>query len=160
LLQGLRLNNRHKEAHALFRTRYAELQPRFEASEAGIADYSILPEGIWLARWAGDEALASTLIERFGSKLDEVRDEGVFGSLAMPDFFMSVARHDLDTARQQLAEMPESAWSYMSWLLRHDPVMVEVAATSEGREIIENARLRRQRQVERLKDAAPEGFLE
>jgi TolB-like protein len=159
LLQSLRLNDRYEEAHALFLARYAELQPRFEANEAGIGDYGLLPEGIWTARRAGDEALALTLIERFSNKLDEIRDEGVFGSMFMPDLLMAVARDDLNTARLQLTNMPEYSWAYVSWLLRHDPVMVDVAASPEGRRIIQNAEIRRQRQVERLRESAPEGLL-
>ena len=81
-------------------------------------------------------------------------------SMTMPDFVMAVARNDIDAARQRLSEMPEYGWAYLSWLLRRDPAMAEVANTPEARRIIEAVSSRRQRQLERLQESAPAGLLE
>jgi TolB-like protein/Tfp pilus assembly protein PilF len=158
-LHSLRMHGRSGEALALFKARYAELRPRLEANTAGLEDYGLLVEGLWLARAEDEAELAEDLRVRIETKLDELRELGLMGDLFIPDLHMAVARGDMDRARELLGEMPEQAVFYLSGLLRLDPIFAELADTAEGQALIVQAEARRDAMRERLQAEAPAGLL-
>lgn len=159
LLGSLRINGEYEEAFERFRTRFEELQPRFNANDAGLDDYGTLVEGVMLARQLGETALADRATQLYADKVDEVRELGLFGDFAIPDLFIALMRQDLEAAETALASAEPSSWTYLSFLMRVDPVYAELARTPSGVRLVAQNRERRQQQTERLRADAPAELL-
>jgi TolB-like protein len=158
LFTSLRVNRRFDEAWELSEHHLAAKRAAFESGEAGVHDYNLLIEGMWLARRMGDDEGYLERYELFMPRYDEIRASEVFSfGYTVPDLILAVVSGDHDSAAELLADVPASALGTIAWAVMNDPMFEPIREHAQAARLVERHESGQREQRERLlRDAPPE----